>query len=241
MKFKVKIITKTGLHIWSWNASIEIWWMDQPVIKDRNGFPYIPASSFKWKLRYLYEVSLWEKELNRKKDWLKTFDWKNYDEVSMFFWKAWDEKNNLENLWPSRFIFRDLKLKEELTEEEKNNWYLGRKELEELREQWENIFEEKMEVMINRFTWTASSSWPRPLERIPAWTIFEWELVIRFFEKEGIFKQWKVDSEKEILENKFGKNLEILKELIENDYLGWMWTRGAGQVEVIFEENKEEK
>ena len=235
MKFKVKIITKTGLHIGSGNANIEIWGMDQPLIKDRNWFPYIPASSFKWKIRSLYEVSLWEEKLNKSKNGMKTFDWENYDEVSIFFWKAGDEKKNLENLWPTRFIFRDLKLSEELSEEEKNKWLLWKSELEELRKQWENIFEEKMEVSIDRSTWTASKSWPRPLERVPAWVVFEWELVIRFFEKKAILEQWWKNSEKEILEEKFWKNLEILKELIENDYLGWQWTRGSGQVEVIFE------
>ncbi len=236
MKFKIKIITKTGLHIGSGNANIEIGWMDQPVIKDKNGFPYIPASSLKWKLRNLYEISLWERELNKNKDWLKTFNWEKYDEVSMFFWKVWDNKNNLKNLWPTRFIFRDLKLKENLIEEEKNKWYLWLKELEELRKNGENIYEEKMEVMIDRFTWTASKSWPRPLERVPAWTIFEWELVVRFFEKEEILKQWNVKSEKEILEKKFGKDLEKLKNLIENDYLWWQWTRGSWQIKIIFKE-----
>ena len=235
-KYKIQIITKTGLHIWSWNASIEIGWMDQPVIKDKDGFPYIPWSSLKGKLRSLYEISLWESKLNKKKDWLKTFDWKNYDEVSMFFWKAGDEKKNLENLWPTRFIFRDLKLKENW-----ENLWLWKKQLEELREDWENIYEEKMEVSIDRFTWTASKSWPRPLERVPAWVVFEWELIIRLFEKEEILKQWWVKSEEEILKEKFWENLEVLKQLIENDYLWWQWTRGSWQVKVIFEKVKEEK
>jgi len=238
-KYLIKIITKTGLHIGSWNANIEIWWMDQPVIKDKDWFPYIPASSFKWKLRSLYEMTLWEENLNTKKDWLKTFDWENYDEVSMFFGKAWDIKNNLENLWPTRFIFRDLKLAENLSEEEINEkWFLWKNELEELRNDWENIFEEKMEVMIDRFTWTASSSWPRPLERVPAWVVFEWELIIRCFEKKEILKQWSKESEEEILKEKFWENLEKLKNLIENDYLWWQWTRWSGQIEVIFEEIK---
>jgi len=234
MKFKVKIITKTGLHIGSWNSNIEIWGLDQPVVKDKDWFPYIPGSSFKWKLRSLYEISLWEKELDKSNNWLKTFDGKNYDEVSMFFWKAGDVKDNLENLGPSRFIFRDLKLAENLSEDEIKKGLLGKKQLEELRKEWENIFEEKMEVMIDRFTGTAARSWPRPLERVPAWVVFEWEIVVRFFEKEEILKQWGVESEREILEKKFGKNLEKLKELIENDYLWWQGTRWSWQVEVVF-------
>ncbi len=228
--YNIQIITKTGLHIGSGNAKIEIGWMDQPVIKDRDWFPYIPASSLKWKLRSLYEISLWEKELNKWKDWLKTFDWESYDEVSMFFGKAWDEKRNLDNLWPTRFIFRDLKLKE--TEVEK--WYYGKKELEENRKSWENIYEEKMEVSIDRFTWTASKSWPRPLERVPAWTIFEWKLIVRLFDKKEILKQWSKNSEEEILNDKFWINLKKLKDLIENDFLWWQGSRWSWEIEINF-------
>ena len=238
LKYNVKIITKTGLHIGSWNAKVEIGWMDQPVIKDLEGFPYIPASSLKWKIRSLYEVSLWEKELNKDRNWLKTFDWENYDEVSMFFWKAWVETKNLENLWPTRFIFRDLKLAEKLSEEEKNNWYLSKTELQDLRKSWENMFEEKMEVSIDRFTWTASKSWPRPIERVSAWTVFEWSLIVRLFEKQEILKQWNKESEINILEEKFWKNLDNLKKLIENDFLWGQGSRWSWEIEIIFEELK---
>lgn len=237
--YNLKIITKTWLHIWSWNSKVEIWWMDQPVIKDKNWFPFIPASSLKWKLRSLYEISLWENNLNRKKDWLKTFDWNNYDEVSMFFGKAWDEKRNLENLWSTRFIFRDMKLSESLTQKEIEDWYFWKKEFEKIKKSWENIYEEKIEVSIDRFTWTASKSWPRPLERVPAKTIFKWDLIVRLFEKEEILKQWDVKTEKDILEKKFWKNLEKLIKLIENDYLWWQGSRWSWEIEIIIEEKNE--
>ncbi len=223
--FKIRIITKTWLHIGSGNANIEIWGMDQPTIKTMNWFPYIPASSLKWKLRSLYEVNI----LN---SWLKEFDWENYDEVSMFFGKAWNLKKNLENLWPTRFLFRDLILKEELDNDDKENgWLFDKKEFEKKKKLWEPIFEEKTEVSIDRETGTASKSWPRPLERVPAWTVFEWTLIVRMF--------WKPD--KKIEEDnlkKFWDRLSLLKELLENDYLWWQWTRWSGAVQIDFMTNE---
>jgi len=221
-KFKIQIITKTGLHIGSGNAKVEIWWMDQPVIKDREWMPYIPASSLKGKLRSLYEVSMWN-EIKRDGNWLVQFNGKDYDEVSMFFGKAGTEKNNLDNLWPTRFIFRDLTLKIGKVKE----WLYGADKLLDIRKSGEPIFEEKTEVSIDRFTGIAASSGPRPLERVPAGTIFEWELIVRLFDKPSTEKE-------EANLAKFWENFEWLKELIENDYLGWQGSRWSGQVEINF-------
>jgi len=215
-KFTIRIITKTWLHIGSGNAGIEIGGMDQPVVKTMNWFPYIPASSLKWKLRSLYEVSLWKDALSGS-NWLKEFDGKDYDEVSMFFGKSWTCKENLENLWPTRFLFRDLFLKEKLLDEDKaNGAVFSKEEMEQMKSKWESIFEEKTEVTIDRFTGTSNSGL-RPLERIPAGTVFEWELIVRSFELPN------KEIEDENFE-KFGDNLKVLKELIENDYL---WGQGS--------------
>ena len=238
MKFNIKVTLKTWLHIWSWNADIEIWGMDQPIIKDKDGYPYIPASSLKWKLRSLYEVYTFDKEeLEKdKKNALKIFDWENYDEVSMFFLMSWDkwEKEILQNLWPTRFIFRDLKL----SEKDKN-------EFEELKNKWEHFLEDKTEVVIDRKTWTSKQGWLRPLERVPAWIVFEWELIVRFFNRKEIIEQWneklgnwKITSEKDIMECCFWEDLKVLKEYIENDYLGWQWTRWSGAIEINFISNE---
>jgi len=45
---KLKITLLTGLHIGSWNEKIEIGWVDNPVVKTKDGYPYIPGSSLKW-------------------------------------------------------------------------------------------------------------------------------------------------------------------------------------------------
>ncbi|MDP2090946.1 MAG: type III-A CRISPR-associated RAMP protein Csm3 [Candidatus Gracilibacteria bacterium] len=232
--YNVQIITKTGLHIGSGNTKIEIGGMDQPVIKDRDGFPYIPASSLKGKLRSLYEITIFSEDLiknrNDKNYGLKEFDGKNYDEVSMFFGKAGefgnkktDDKKQLENLGPTRFIFRDLKLSE-----------FDRKKLENLKNSGESIFEEKTEVSINRFTGTSKQGALRPIERVPAGTIFEGKLIVRLLDKKEILDQYGKKSEKDILIHKFGVNLSILKELIENDYLGGQGSRGSGEIEINF-------
>jgi len=234
INYKVKIITKTALHIWAWSDLIEIWWMDQPIVKDKDWFPYIPWSSLKWKLRSLYEINIfWKDLLNEEWNHLKSFDWENYDEVSMFFWNSWKKKfktneekkeynKKLENLWPTRFIFRDLKLSEE-----------SKKELKKLKDKWEKYLDEKIECSIDRKDWIAKDWALRPIERVFSWITFEWDLTVRLFwlptleeEKQKLKKFWKE------------LKLEILKELLENDYLWWQWTRWSWQVEIIFEPNE---
>ena len=311
-KFNVYIVVKTGLHIWAWNENIWIGEMDNPIIKDKNWFPYIPASSLKWKLRSLYELkgnkiwpNWWPYEFNQDAEKDEKWKVKNpiYDEISMFFWKAGKNTDWLENLWPTRFIFRDLKLvkyddlkkqiesndrEDENDKNDKLKKYIKSlwlesfekddlytfEDYEKWQQEWQALTEEKTEVAINRKTWTAWS-WqfsPRPVERVFAWTVFKWELVVRLFEKKEILKQWtnrintddenkKLDYEKikKILWQEFNKFVSeeeimkycfwdkyndslvefgFLKGLLENDYLGWMWTRGSGQVEIIFEEVK---
>lgn len=50
-----KIVLKSGLHIGAGNDVIEIGGLDNPVVKDVAGRPYIPGSSIKGKLRSIME------------------------------------------------------------------------------------------------------------------------------------------------------------------------------------------
>jgi CRISPR/Cas system CSM-associated protein Csm3 (group 7 of RAMP superfamily) len=50
-----RLITRTGLHIGT-GGSLTIAESDNPVIRDINGWPYIPGSSFKGALRSLLEA-----------------------------------------------------------------------------------------------------------------------------------------------------------------------------------------
>ena len=54
-KYPVYVVVKTGLHIGGLK-DYEIGGIDNMVIKDPEGFPYIPGSSLKGKLRYLLEI-----------------------------------------------------------------------------------------------------------------------------------------------------------------------------------------
>lgn len=55
LKGKIKLIT--GLHIGAGNDDIHIGGIDSPIVKDRDGYPYIPGSSLKGKIRSLLEMS----------------------------------------------------------------------------------------------------------------------------------------------------------------------------------------
>lgn len=55
LKGQIKLIT--GLHIGSGDEEVHIGGIDNPVIKDPDGFPYIPGSSLKGKMRSLLELS----------------------------------------------------------------------------------------------------------------------------------------------------------------------------------------
>jgi len=222
---KVTITTLTWLHIWSWNADIEIGWVDNPVIKTKDGYPYIPGSSLKWKLRSLYEIKTWKITESNGKEWkywdvyhLTKDNFDQNDENALFickvFWTVLDKdleksekkSNVLSSIWPTRAIFRDLKLTQE--------W---KDKLDEYKDKTWNMFENKAEVALARYGF--KSWWLRNIERVPAWITFEWEIKVRIFEN---------DDEDKIL--------NWLKELLENDlkdeYLGWWGSRWNWQVEV---------
>jgi len=50
-----RIVLESGLHIGAGNDTIEIGGLDNPVVKDVSGKPYIPGSSIKGKLRSIME------------------------------------------------------------------------------------------------------------------------------------------------------------------------------------------
>lgn len=56
-EFKGTIKLVTGLHIGSGNEAVHIGGIDNEVVKDSDGNPYIPGSSLKGKIRSLLELS----------------------------------------------------------------------------------------------------------------------------------------------------------------------------------------
>ena len=225
----VYIYIKTWLHIGAGKDSIEIGWMDQPFIKTRNWDPYIPWSSLKWKCRTLLELNIdWKRDIDGK-----VHSCKNNDcVICNLFWSSGEDLD--ESHKPTRFIFRDIYLSEDKDLDKLENLtndeiLYTRKEYENLKNKWKKYFKEKTEVAIDRKQWTAAGSWPRPIERVPAWSLFKWELVIRKFE-------W---DDENILKIDWKDIFIYMKELLENDYLWGQWTRGHWQVKIWFLDDNE--
>lgn len=226
---KCKIRAVTGLHIGEGNNSIEIGGIDNAVIKDAEGKPYIPGSSLKGKMRSLMEfaegkvkddlmvVSKWgsnERKERVPEICIHMCDDKDCPVCGLFgrnhgsHDKKIGGKIDLTNaVIPTRLIVRDAKLIESsITDEMKENLDL----------EWTEV---KFENNIDRITSKAN---PRQSERVPAGAEFEAEFVVNRYEVDGN------DDGQRYLE-KFIKAMKLL----EDDYLGGQGTRGNGKVKFV--------
>ena len=211
-----KIVAETGLSIGGGTVGLDIGGLDNPVIKDAEGKPYIPGSSLKGKMR-----SLLEKAHGLASDDKRI--WVVKDEISIhmcndpdcivcnIFGRTTRDKpypspsgNEIKierkNVTPTRLIVRDAVL----TEESKRRLRDMKTDFEFTEVKWENV--------IDRITSAAN---PRQMERVPAGAEFEFEMIYN------------------ILNESDKKNLkEVFKamELLEHDYLGGSGSRGYGKV-----------
>ncbi len=227
-KYKISIKLKTGLHIGAGNDDLKIGGIDNPVIKLKDNKPYIPGTSLKGKLRYLLENSKDFQDLIKKYEYniqLEQSEEVNInDPIQRFFGPK--HANYLPIFGPTRFLFRDIELSKK-----------DKKRFDELSYDFEkNFYENKAEIVIG-----PNKTTPRFIERVPAGTTFEGELIIRLFdqfesEKEDNFKVDPDKITKDIkLFNQTFENLSILEELLKNDYLGGNGSRGYGAVIITFE------
>lgn len=208
-----KIKSETGLHIGGATTGIDIGGVDNPVIKDPEGKPYIPGSSLKGKMR-----SLLEKDLGLAADEHRI--WVKKPEVSIHMCNEPncvvcnvfgrtngkhtkfinDEEFKIDCTTPTRLIVRDAHLIEDtIPEDVRKNL-----DLEWTEVKWENA--------IDRITSAAN---PRQIERVPAGAEFEFEMIYNVFD----------NSDKENLKQVF-KAMNLL----EDDYLGGQGSRGYGQI-----------
>lgn len=221
---KGEILTKSGIRIGGSPVGLEIGGVDNPVIRDQYGRPYIPGSSLKGKLRSLLEKSEKDRDGNSLADdtnriWVKKGEvsihmCNNLDcPVCNIFGKTNGEKTlvkkenedelkiKIDTTTPTRLLIRDSFLNENsITEEMKKNLDL----------EWTEV---KFENAIDRITSAAN---PRQTERVPAGAEFDFEMVYNVFE----------DRDKENLRKVF-KAMELL----EDDYLGGQGSRGYGRVQ----------
>lgn len=200
------LVVKTGLHIGGSSTSVEIGGIDNSVIKNHKGEPYIPGSSLKGKLRSLTELAygmVCKEEKTGKNlpcNCGECFICKIYG-VSA------SESNNGKDILPTRIIVRDASLKRNIAE-------AMRKKEGEFKDLELGYTESKWENTIDRLTSVAN---PRAVERVPEGAIFNLEIIYTIFTEEDI------------------ENIKFLKEgfqFLEDDYLGGNGTRGYGKVKL---------
>jgi CRISPR-associated protein Csm3 len=194
-----KIILKTGLHIGDSKDSIEIGVIDNPIIRDRiSGLPYIPGSSLKGKLRSLLELNDKDSADNVIKN--KGFPSSDANcKAGKIFGTSPVGSNKPK--FPTRIIVRDS--------------FPNTDSLEKWGEKEDVVrgAEVKYENTINRIN---SSANPRPTERIPKDSEFDFEIILSVYEG---------DQEKENLLGVFESML-----ILEDSYLGASGSRGYGQI-----------
>ncbi|HDK7159188.1 type III-A CRISPR-associated RAMP protein Csm3 [Clostridium botulinum] len=160
------IILKTGLRIGGGNNSIEIGGIDNNVIKNHRGEPYIPGSSLKGKLRSLLEIST-----NRLKDGRPC----NCGECSICSIFGVGANENKQNL-PTRIIVRDAFLNEDI----KKQMYEKQGQFKRLEL---NYTESKYENTIDRLN---SKATPRLIERVPEGASFRFQIIYSVFNNKDI-------------------------------------------------------
>ncbi|MFA5622263.1 MAG: type III-A CRISPR-associated RAMP protein Csm3 [Thermovirgaceae bacterium] len=195
------IICRTGLHIGGSDTELSIGGMDNPVIRDPlSRQPYVPGSSLKGKLRSLLERSL-DKEFNKKGGpdiWRHECNDTACPVCRLF--GASTEGRGGSNI-PSRLQVRDA--------------FLTENSLQRLAELDEGLpyTEWKSENSLDRVTCAAM---PRPIERVPASSVFSFEIVYTIED---------ISQVKEDLDH-----LQALFGLLEDDSLGGGGSRGSGKV-----------
>nr|MDO8113255.1 type III-A CRISPR-associated RAMP protein Csm3 [Candidatus Sigynarchaeota archaeon] len=204
---KGKIEAKTGLAIGGNKATLEIGGIDNPVIKDSKGRPYIPGSSLKGKIRSLLEKSTYP--LRYKED-------EKSDNKGYFLKNSIHVGSGVDDIWklfgaadmeePGRGIFRDSSIDAEYFAKNKEELFVNL-DLD--------FTEDKVENSIDRISAVAK---PRHAERVPRGTRFDFEIIIDMYRTE----------DKNLL-----KLLVKGMKLLEVDYLGKSGTRGYGKVKFL--------
>lgn len=184
----------SGLHIGAGGGTMEIGGLDQPVIKHPiTEEPYIPGSSLKGKLRSLLEFSQGKITGDGKPCGCRQKDCK----ICRMFGPHSPEEREYSG--PSRLLVRDGYLSEGWKKKFNNG---------------ELPMEIKYENIINRISGTAEH--PRPLERVPAGVVFDFNMSLRVFDDDK-----DMDLETLLLQGLI---------LMETDALGGCGSRGCGQI-----------
>ncbi|HEY84131.1 MAG TPA: type III-A CRISPR-associated RAMP protein Csm3 [Chloroflexi bacterium] len=208
LTFNIK--TKSGLHIGGSDEGISIGGVDKTVIRDSlTNQPYIPGSSLRGKIRSLTEKYTGADQ--NKRIGVSTIhtctDKDAYQQCDIC--QIYGVPGEAGFSQPTRLIARDVQMSDASAEELRN-----------LRTDLP-FTEMKTEVAIDRVTSAAS---PRQMERVPAGVVFgRAEMVYSLYSGSGC------DSATDL---KRFKTVITGLQLLEDDYLGGLGSRGSGKVEL---------
>ncbi len=200
-----KIECLTGLHIGSGNETSEIGGVDSFVLRDpRTGYPYIPGSSLKGRMRVLLEYAKDVVGINKKRDGgphhCLTAEEQAKCAVCRVFGTPADETRTC---GPTRLLVRDAYPDEQTVSE----WAAVESDL--------LYTEVKAENLLDRLTSVAN---PRFIERVLKGSMFDLNMVY------GVYA---VDEQDD---RKFLENVVLALRLLEDSNLGGSGSRGYGQV-----------
>lgn len=223
---KGNILLKSGLHIGGSEQGIQIGGLDNAVIRNPiTEEPYIPGSSLKGKMRFLLEhyfglvknsdIPGIKDKISKEAEYEFEIDNSSQNPIAVLFGHL---DHNEHETYPTRVVFRDaqvvgamLNFQSENPEEEE---IIPKEEAK--KRMRSNFSETKTEVSIDRLSGTVNKRGGlRTVERVPAGTVFEFEITIREFKNED------------------SKYKDIIKkglDLIEKDALGGYGSRGSGRV-----------
>jgi CRISPR-associated protein Csm3 len=240
--FKATIEVISGLHIGGDKDSVDIGGVDNPVIKDNKGWPYIPGSSLKGKLRSLLEQKYLGGEINPSQYSLEVED-KIDKKVLKLTKEELKSFITIASLFgspdiSSALIFRDLVLKKD----DQNPFPM-------------DYIESKFENVVDRKTGKVNEAGVRETERVIPGTKFEGEIIVnvKLFNRNIEYLVSRLEQLKEKFENlkdsekieslrvTFDEAFEYLKGAIsilnEYDYLGGNGSRGYGRVKLAIDKN----
>ena len=210
IQFSGVLTLKSGLHIGGNHEGIGIGDIDNPIIKHPvTQEPYIPGSSLKGKVRSLLEKLLGYTDKHSNQ--IPNGPSKGENVVTTLFGKTQKDKND--NNTPSRLIFRDSFLEDK-----------SKKKLLESENTQLLYTEVKMEAIIDRVT---SAADPRPIERVPAGSVFDFKIILNIFEN---------DPEEKLLDY-----VKVGLRLLEDDYLGGSGSRGSGEITIGLNDLRQKK
>lgn len=211
------IIAESGLHIGGQSGSFDIGGVDNSVVKDGDGKPYIPGSSLKGKLRSLLAKREGSIDFVRpKKEQGKSGLYDDETYIGDLFGLPAD--NNRPQAYTRLFV-RDAILDTKKLKTLVDAAVLYEMEFEYSDVKWENV--------IDRKTGAAKGGRLRQMERVPKGASFDFEIVY------DIYSDYVTQSTNIPNENKLQEHLEALVdaiELLQDDYLGGQGSRGYGKV-----------